>query len=44
MSAFIVRKVIFHTYTEGKLSLACPAVRYGWLDTKLFERAKFVDL
>lgn len=28
----------------GLLTAACPAVRYGWLYTKLFEREKFLAL
>ncbi|KAI8431183.1 hypothetical protein MSG28_001221 [Choristoneura fumiferana] len=28
----------------GTLTAACPAVKYGWLHTKLFEREKFLAL
>lgn len=37
-------KILKFAQFLGLLTSACPAVKYGWLYTKLFERTKFLAL
>lgn len=41
-----IRKCSIRQFAEfiGLLTSACPAVKYGWLHTKIFEREKFLAL
>lgn len=41
-----IKKCTIRKFAEfiGLLTSACPAVRYGWVYTKLFEREKFLSL